>query len=274
MEGQSLRRFLPDARQTDQLSHETSEQALLINSHEGCSEKPGDIHAASHRFHLIGHHLAGFLQGVIGRREHEILQHVDVSAFDGLRVDHDTHDLHPAVRSDADHASTSRAGDGFGGGFFLQLGHLRLHGLRLLDKICHVAQWIFHSCTPCRFETVLTSASSAPNISRACFTTGWAFACSKSTSFCSCSFAALICAIVGPGGSVSVNSTMRSRTGWPLSRAHKEVSAWMLSAFSNMALATVACLLKPTVTIFPSIATKRPISRNGAMLGKLWPTSS
>src|SRR6478609_6353721 len=41
-----------------------------------------------------------------------------------------------------------------------------------------------------------------------------------------------------------------------------------------MARATVACLPKPIVTALPSIATNRPISRNGAMLGKLWPTSS
>src|SRR6478752_723452 len=41
-----------------------------------------------------------------------------------------------------------------------------------------------------------------------------------------------------------------------------------------MARATVACLPKPIVTTLPSIATNRPISRNGAMFGKLWPTSS
>ena len=49
--------------------------------------------------------------------------------------------------------------------------------------------------------------------------------------------AALICAIVGPGGSVSVNSTTRTLTGPPLIRSHKEVSAWILSAFSSMARA-------------------------------------
>jgi hypothetical protein len=33
MKGQTLRGFLPDPRQTDQLSHQPSQQTLLINSH-------------------------------------------------------------------------------------------------------------------------------------------------------------------------------------------------------------------------------------------------
>jgi hypothetical protein len=31
----------------------------------------------------------------------------------------------------------------------LQFGHLRLHRLRLLHDVCHVAERVFHSCTSC-----------------------------------------------------------------------------------------------------------------------------
>lgn len=86
--------------------------------------------------------------------------------------------------------------------------------------------------------------------------------------------AALSCAIVGPGGSDSVNSTIRSRTVWLLNRAHIDVSIAILSGFSIIPRAAVSCLANPIVTTWPSTPTNRPLSRKAAILEEALATSS
>src|SRR6266850_1046726 len=237
-------------------------------------EESGDVHPASNRFHLIRHHLTSLPEGIVRRGHDQILHHLHVATFHHFGIDDDADKLHSPGGSDRHTATAGRPGHGLRRGLFLYLRHLRLHRLRLLQNISHIAERVLHSSTSFCLDNGLTSASSVPNISSACLTTGCARACSKRTSRCSFSFAVLSCAIVGPGGSDSVNSTIRSRTVCPLSRSHIAVSAAILSGFSIIARATVACLANPIVTTWPSTPTNRPISKKGAILGNVPATSS
>src|SRR5438132_10125108 len=174
-------------------------------------EESGDVHPASNRFHLIRHHLASLPEGIVRRSHDQILHHFHVATFHHFGIDDDADKLHSPIGSDHDTATACCPGHGLRRGLFLYLRHLRLHRLRLLQNIPHIAERVLHSSTSFCLDTGLTSASSAPKISSACLTTGCARACSKRTSRCSFSFATLSCAIVGPEGSDSDNSTIRSR---------------------------------------------------------------
>src|SRR5262245_6079937 len=210
--------------------------------------EPGDVHPTRDGFHRIRHHLASPPEGIVRRSHDQILYHLHIAAFHHFRIDDDTDELHGAICGGGATATASCPSHGLRRCLFLHLRHLCLHRLRLLQNVSHIPQRVLHSSTSFLLDTGLTSASSAANISRACLTIGCARACSKRTSRCSLSFAALSCAIVGPEGSDAVNSTIRIRTFCPLSRPHIAVSTAILSGFSIIPRAAISCLANPIVT--------------------------
>ena len=68
----------------------------------------------------------------VGRRDHQILEHIDVLTAGDLGVDRHPGDLHLPVRSDAHETTGGLAGHEALRGTLLRLLHLLLHLRRLL----------------------------------------------------------------------------------------------------------------------------------------------
>src|SRR5262245_54555659 len=84
----------------------------------------GDLEPAGQLAELLLHELARFSERLVGRREHQILEHLHVVLVDGLGVGLDGGERLLAVRLDRHHAAA-------GGGVDLALGDFLLHGRHL-----------------------------------------------------------------------------------------------------------------------------------------------
>lgn len=89
-----------------------------------------NLHAAGYGAHFRLLEFTGFLKGVVHRRQHQVLQHLDVLGVNGGLVDDDGEHVLSAVGYHGHHAAAAGGFDGLLAKPFLQLGHLFLHHLR------------------------------------------------------------------------------------------------------------------------------------------------
>src|SRR5690606_33218842 len=97
-----------------------------------------DVEAAGHLGHLLRRQLPRLAQGLVDRRDHHILQHLDVVRIDGLGINADADDLLVAVGDCAHHAAASAGLHGLAPQLLLDPGHLLLHLLHLFHHLGHV----------------------------------------------------------------------------------------------------------------------------------------
>ena len=110
---------------------------------------------------LLLRELLGLAERLVGRREDEVLEHLDVVGIHGLGVDRQRLDAHVAAHHDLDHPAAGRRLDPFGLERLLRLllrGH---HLLRLLEHRLQV-RWLGHQfCDSSVSSGTISSASNS-----------------------------------------------------------------------------------------------------------------
>src|SRR5713101_1433759 len=126
---------MPGSRPSSSISRVSAPGTSVIGLPQHARRQTEPAQPAGQRPQLPGRQVARLLQGVVHRRQDQVLQHVHIARVDDFGFDRDRQYLLVAVGYHRHHAAASRAGHRLLPQLLLDLAHASLHLLQLLEHL-------------------------------------------------------------------------------------------------------------------------------------------